>query len=123
MFTAAAVDNIDHNPSSNTSNDSFHGTAISLTQHHSCESEAVTLSRGNFEISGNKSVQPLPSSYTTVLPTTLKSKHRPVPAVDFQFHTSSNTTARDLAGEESWLYNVQSALTDGYRSYVLFGTD
>ncbi len=33
LFTTAAVDNIDHNPSSNTSTDSFHGTAISLFQH------------------------------------------------------------------------------------------
>ncbi|KAK0061124.1 hypothetical protein Bpfe_009285 [Biomphalaria pfeifferi] len=35
LFTTAAVDNIDHNPSSTTSKDSFHGTAISLFQHPS----------------------------------------------------------------------------------------
>ena len=29
-FTTAAIDNIDHNPSSNTATSSFHGTAISL---------------------------------------------------------------------------------------------
>lgn len=34
LFTTDAVDNIDHNPSSTTSKDSFHGTAISLFQHH-----------------------------------------------------------------------------------------
>ncbi|KAI8487001.1 hypothetical protein Bbelb_352610 [Branchiostoma belcheri] len=33
LFTTAAVDNIDHNPSSTTAKDSFHGTAISLLQH------------------------------------------------------------------------------------------
>ena len=33
VFTTAAVDNIDHNPSSNTSQGSFRGTAISLLQH------------------------------------------------------------------------------------------
>ena len=32
LFTTAAVDNIDHNPSSNTAHDSFHGTGISLFQ-------------------------------------------------------------------------------------------
>ena len=32
LFTVAAVDNIDHNPSARTSKDSFHGTAISLFQ-------------------------------------------------------------------------------------------
>ena len=33
VFTTGNLDNIDHNTSSNTSKDSFHGTAISLTQH------------------------------------------------------------------------------------------
>ena len=33
VFTTAAVDNIDHNPSSTTASDSFHGTAVSLTNH------------------------------------------------------------------------------------------
>ena len=33
IFTTAAVDNIDHNPSSTTASDSFHGTGISLMQH------------------------------------------------------------------------------------------
>ena len=31
-FTTAAIDNIGHNPSSNTATNSFHGTAISLFQ-------------------------------------------------------------------------------------------
>ena len=30
VFTTAAVDNLDHNPSATTANDSFHGTGISL---------------------------------------------------------------------------------------------
>ena len=33
LFTTAAVDNIDHNPSSTTSKSSFHGTGISIFQH------------------------------------------------------------------------------------------
>ena len=33
LFTTAAVDNIDHNPSSTSAQDSFHGTAILLVQH------------------------------------------------------------------------------------------
>ena len=33
VFTTAAVDNLDHNPSATTANDSFHGTGISLLQH------------------------------------------------------------------------------------------
>ena len=37
LFTTAAVDNIDHNPTSTTAQDSFHGTGISLFQHPSAE--------------------------------------------------------------------------------------
>ena len=33
LFTTAALDNIDHNPSSTTAKLSFHGTEISLFQH------------------------------------------------------------------------------------------
>ena len=33
VFTTAAVDNIDYNPSSKTAEESFHGTGISLFQH------------------------------------------------------------------------------------------
>ena len=33
LFTTGCLDNIDHNPSSTLCNDSFHGTAISVTQH------------------------------------------------------------------------------------------
>jgi len=33
LFTTGEVDNIDHNPSSTTASDSFHGTAITLIQH------------------------------------------------------------------------------------------
>ena len=33
LFPTGSVDNIDHNPSSRTAKDSFHGTAISLTEH------------------------------------------------------------------------------------------
>ena len=33
LFTTSALDNIDHNPRFTTSEDSFHGTGVSLSQH------------------------------------------------------------------------------------------
>ncbi|KAK3104423.1 hypothetical protein FSP39_001776 [Pinctada imbricata] len=39
LFTTAAVDNIDHNPSSTTAQGSLHGTAISLFQHTTAEND------------------------------------------------------------------------------------
>ena len=41
LFTSAALDNIDHDPSSTTAEDSFHGTGISLFQHHTSEQHGI----------------------------------------------------------------------------------
>ena len=41
LFTTAAVDNIDHNPSSTSSHDAFHGTCISLFQHPDSDNSGV----------------------------------------------------------------------------------
>ena len=68
-FTTAAIDNIDHNPSSNTATSSFYGTAISLFQHPS-------LGKGDekvvpdFQIK-QKKLKKLPSYYTDIKPATL----------------------------------------------------
>ena len=41
LFTTGCVDNIDHDPSSRTAKHSFHGTAISITQHPTVDSQGV----------------------------------------------------------------------------------
>ena len=67
-FTKAAINNTDHNPSSNTAASSFHGTAISLFQH-------LSLGKGDervlpdFQIK-QKKLKKLPSSYTDIKPAT-----------------------------------------------------
>ncbi|KAG0728564.1 hypothetical protein GWK47_032228 [Chionoecetes opilio] len=83
LFTTGAVDNIDHNPSSATAKDPFHGTGISLMQHPSHTNGG--LDRGvvviGQDISSAKSVAPLPSVYTSVPPAAMKTKHFTAPAV------------------------------------------
>ena len=83
LFTTAAVDNIDYNPSSATAKDSFHGTVILLMQHPS--HDFVGHARGVVIIDqttpSTKSVAPLPSKYTNVPPAALKTKQFTVPAV------------------------------------------
>ena len=69
VFTTAAVDNIDHNTSSTTAITSFHGKSISLIQHPNVEGEGVSnaiIKRRN--LSAAKTIAPLPSSYTNILP-------------------------------------------------------
>ncbi len=42
IFTNPAIDNIDHNPSSTTAEDSFHGTGIFIFQHPRCEASGAS---------------------------------------------------------------------------------
>ena len=56
MFTVAAVDNIDHNPSSRTAKDSFHGTAMSITQHLADNNDGVKRQFPVIETTSNCSI-------------------------------------------------------------------
>ena len=113
------VDNLDHNPSATTANDSFHGTGISLLQHPVSADEGVqnaTVITGN---AGSRSVGNLPHFYTDVPPIACSVKQSPVPA------TSVISLKRDdykeLTGKEyKWLENTRHILEEntGLRSNV-----
>ena len=112
LFTTAAVDNIDHNPSSATAKDSFHGTGISLIQHPSHTHGG--LDRGvpvlNQERS-SKSIAHLPSAYTSVPPAALKTKNFTAPAVHSPVRPANFVVAAAAAEEEyRWLNSVKTAL-------------
>lgn len=71
VMVAAAIDNIDHNPSSNTSVGSgFHGTGISLFQmcseEHKGTPQASTVKFQEVESHGTRNVPPLPDFYCYV---------------------------------------------------------
>ena len=78
LFTTAAVDNLDHNPSSATSKHSFHGTSLSMFQHPSKDEPGIE--RGiNLHQTESKSISPLPEFYTNVPPVILPQKSPPIP--------------------------------------------
>ena len=83
LFTVAAVDNIDYNPSSATAKDPFHGTGISLMQlpTHQTSGFDRGVSVINPSTSASKSVAPLPTKYTSVLPAALETKQFTAPTV------------------------------------------
>lgn len=113
LFTTGAVDNIDHNPSSATAKDSFHGTGISLMQHRSHNNPGVD--RGvlviNQSTPSTRSVAHLPASYTTVPPAALKTKQFTAPAVQGPVKLSDLKTATTAADDEyKWLKTVIAAL-------------
>jgi len=67
IFTTAAVDNLDHNPSATTAKDSFYGTGISLLQHPTSADEGVhsgTVIVGSN--TGSKAVGCMPNFYIDV---------------------------------------------------------
>ena len=75
LFTTGAVDNVDHDPTSATAKDSFHGTGVSLVQHPShtnggTDRGVPIICQGG---SSTKSVTPLPSAYTMVRPSCTRS--------------------------------------------------
>ena len=74
IFTTSAVDNLDHNPSSSTPKTSFHGTAITLTNHLSkacSETSCDFISRPTTTIPHPKKMSDLPTAYTLVPPASL----------------------------------------------------
>lgn len=84
IFTSAAIDNIDHNPSSTTAQGSLHGTAISIFQHPVKEGDGferlispIGLSAARYE-----HLKPLPESYTVVPPVVLPKEKSEIPLLN-----------------------------------------
>ena len=83
LFTTAAIDNIDHNPSSTTATHSFHGTGISLFQHPTSQKPG-TDRREHRVLEGtgtSKKLCDLPDCYTIVRPLPVMRKDVPLPIV------------------------------------------
>ena len=113
LFTIAAVDNIDHNPSSATSKDSFHGTGISLMQH---QSQSFHGYDRDWDIIGSlrsstRSVSFLPLAYTSIPPAAIKTKQFTAPRFQGLVTPANLVTASSAVAEEyDWLNAVVNAL-------------
>ena len=68
LFTTSAIDNIDHNPSSVTAKDSFHGTSISIFQHPDVELEKIFHNFKTDFVNDVASLE-LPEYYPSIPPT------------------------------------------------------
>lgn len=101
LFTTSAVDNIDHNPSSTTAHDSFHGTGISLFQHPDGNSRGTDRTRTSspFVV---KATKHLPESYTSVTPVPLIRTDCPLPTVQENF-VDYQLSSKDMVKEYTWL--------------------
>ena len=80
LFTTGNLDNIDHNPSSVSARSSFHGTAISLTQHVSPDNCGTIRYHENVTESEKKqrpkTITALPVSYSEIPPAAFEMSSR-----------------------------------------------
>ena len=112
VFTTAAVDNIDHNPSSTTAHGSFHRTGISLFQHPTPRSPGERCaSNENSSITSTKRLAPLPEFYSNVKPVILLKSDPPIPKRG-QFVKSCRGIQDALQEEYKWLDNVKEEMTE-----------
>ena len=80
LFTVSALDNLDHNPSSATSKESFHGTSISLFQFPTTCNEGKLQAPAKINFTAKKLVR-LPDSYTIVPAIVMKKKMLQFPSL------------------------------------------
>ena len=66
LYTVARVDNLDHNPSSNTAVGSFHGTGISLSQFPIKSNSGLSRAPITLKSSKIKTKHDLPDNYAIV---------------------------------------------------------
>ena len=110
LFTTGYVYKIDHNPSSRTAKDFFHGTAITLTQHpeenRSGENRAITKIDPN--IIKQKKLLELSKSYTKIRPVALKVNHFHGPKINGTLKPDDHLLPDAMATEYGWLGKVVS---------------
>ena len=106
LFTTAAVDNIDHNPSSTSAHDSFHGTGISLFQHPDAMcTGSPRVSSADADVpeeqvkAGKMKQARLPDDYTCVPPVALPKKDPSVPECDGLLTTDGELMKHALQNE------------------------
>lgn len=127
LFTVAALDNIDHNPSATTTHDSFHGTSISVFQcptslNRGTERNPISLEKQHY----GKKVFNLPQDYTDIAPARLLTSRPFVPQMTGSIKPSRNVFPDVMDKEYEWLYHVRdlykknSLTTEDFISWAAF---
>ena len=106
LFTTAAVNNIDHNPTATTAQTSFHGTSVSIFQHPSTENAGDEREPLKLESEMKVKKGPeLPEAYTNVRPAYFTINPNP-PPVASQSLPAPESIWSHLKEEYSWLEEV-----------------
>lgn len=120
LFTVGAYDNIDHNPSSTTSNSSFHGTSISVFQMTTPDNpgeERIFMTSLADTNQSLRTVPELPGSFAKVETTVLPSSQPEVPQLStaFDFLGENKICFHD---EDAWLEHCKELFSDEVTSNV-----
>ena len=103
LFTTAAVDNINHNPSSTSASDSFHGTGISLFQHSNNEFHrvqgVVTRDKHDTHAAAKQKIGPLPDTNINVPPVVPCRKEPSVPKMEGPNKAETNLVTQAMLEE------------------------
>lgn len=113
IFTTGNVDNIDHDTSSRTAKSSFHGTAITLTQHPSEHTDGIERRQVKIHTGATKAkvISPLPESYTNMENVTLSTgKDLFVPKTGVVSKPKANVVDASIRSEHTWLCRVKELL-------------
>ena len=111
VFTCGAIDNIDHNPSARTAHDSFHGTAITLTQFPNSDLHSKNQVWVPPNITKQRKISQLPQKYTLVAPVTATSD----PVVPKKCVTSTLdhcSINEDIQKEWAWLSQLKKLVNE-----------
>ena len=105
LFTCSAIDNIDHDPSSSTAQNSYHGTSISIFQFpdHSTQKQKFHYSGKNTE----GIICILPDSFTQIMPT---KDFKPEPVDRNNEHKIKESTY-EMAKVHPWLEKLSTCST------------
>ena len=111
LFTAGALDNLDHNPSSTTAKGSFHGTGISLFQ--TPTSSILGEKQDDIRLHTGKKNHLLPDSFTTVPAVSLKTTNVTVPQLSNVSAPKEGQLVGAFLKEKSWLKHASQLLEKG----------
>jgi len=108
VFTTAATDNVDHNPTATTAQSSFHGTSISVFQHPSSENPGEERAPIRIVETKAKKVPELPESFTNIQPAHLPKDPEPSVTETFDLPDPESVMFH-LKQEFEWLERVSAA--------------
>ena len=106
LFTTAAMDNIDHNPTATTATSSFHGTSISIFQHPTTDSEGEKREPLQLGDKKTKTALELPNSYTNIRPAFFRKKNPFPPRAEGLIVPGIDLLKPQLTLEYEWLEKV-----------------